>query len=323
MTTVSTESKKSDVRDAVAAGLRSTPKKLPSWLFYDATGDRIFQEIMRMPEYYLTRCEYTILESEKERLVSLFIEDDEKFDLIEFGAGDGIKTEILLTELVKRKADFSYKPVDVSLSALTHLHKRLQHSFQKLKIDPINKRYEEAASDSALIARRKVFLFLGANIGNFTNAGVRSFVRHIASMMNHGDLLLIGFDLIKDPHVIRAAYDDAAGITRRFNLNLLARLNRELGADFELSRFEHYPLYDPETGTAKSYLVSQDDQDVHLGAIDLKVHLDKWELIHTEVSQKYSVEAIYRLALESGLAIDSFLYDDRKYFTDVLFRKED
>ncbi len=309
------------IAQAVQEGFLKTPKRLPSWLFYDATGDKIFQQIMHMPEYYLTTCEYEILQMHKGKLRNHLTEAGTPFNLVELGAGDGFKTEILLKELTEHDVEFTYSPIDVSVSVLSQLQKRLSSSFPGMTINPVHKKYDEAIEFLSYDSTRKVFLFMGANIGNFGPNEAINFVKLIAASMQEDDQLMIGFDLKKDPRMIQSAYDDPHGITRDFNLNLLARLNRELGAHFQLDQFRHYPYYDPETGMTKSYLVSQQDQDVYVEAYEKNIHFDRWEVIHTEVSQKYDMKMIENLASQSGLEISDVLYDCKHYFCDVLFKK--
>ncbi len=318
---ISTEIQYTDVAQAVEEGFAQTPKRLPSWLFYDATGDKIFQAIMQMPEYYLTHCEYAIFQKHKEQIGQYFSKSNDPFNLVELGAGDGLKTEILLQHFVDTGMGFSYSPIDVSEAVLLQLQSRLKESVPNLAISPINSRYAEALEFLSADEQRKVFLFLGANIGNFTPQTAMDFLKSISTTMTEDDMLLVGFDLKKDPRIILAAYDDAQGITSDFNLNLLTRLNRELGADFNLDHFSHNPYYDPATGLTKSYLVSLKDQKVYFEACEKLVHFDQWEAIHTEVSQKYDFNMISKLASLTGLTIVDTFYDDQHYFCDVLFRK--
>ncbi len=310
-----------DVAQALEEGFSQTPKRLPSWLFYDETGDKIFQAIMHMPEYYLTTCEYEILQMNKGKLLCHFKAVQSPFNLIELGAGDGLKSEILLKHFTEARAEFIYSPIDVSETVLQQLVGRLQHSVPRLSINPINKRYDEAIELLQQDEFRKIFLFMGANIGNFNVKEATKFVSSTSKSMSPGDQLLIGFDLKKDPRLIQAAYDDPHGITRDFNLNLLVRLNRELGAQFQLDQFHHYPYYDPETGMTKSYLVSLKNQDVYFEACDKVVHFNRWEIIHTEVSQKYDMPMIDELASRAGLEVVDAFFDCKHYFCDVLFKK--
>ncbi|WKV12484.1 L-histidine N(alpha)-methyltransferase [Marivirga harenae] len=310
------------VGDAVKEGLTQKEKSLPSWLFYDAEGDRLFQEIMNMPEYYLTNCEYDIFQKYKDEILSIISTDADGFNLIEFGAGDGLKTEILLKHFVAEKANFNYKPVDISQNVLNLLQERMQKSIPDLDIKPINKEYFSALD--ALNAERKnpmVVLFMGGNIGNFELPAAQSFVNHISSKLRKGDRIIMGFDMKKDPEMIRNAYNDKQGITRLFNMNLLKRLNSELDANFNLEEFKHYPSYDPQTGTTKSFLISQKEQEVNLKFINTTVHFKAWELIHVEVSQKFDEDMIETLATRAGLKVEKYFYDEKKYFADVIMRK--
>lgn len=310
-----------DVALAVEEGFKKTPKRLPSWMFYDETGDKLFQAIMHMPEYYLTKSEYEILETYKDKLLKHFIADGSSFDLVELGAGDGLKTEILLKHFSQQNTSFIYSPIDVSETALGLLGNRLSESLPDLTIRPVNSKYEQALIKLSQEEQRKVFLFMGANIGNFNTNEAIGFIKTIASSMRERDQILIGFDLKKDPRTILAAYDDAEGITRDFNLNLLTRLNRELDADFQPDQFQHYPFYNPETGMTKSYLVSLIDQEVRLNALDDTIHFNQWEVIHTEVSQKYDMTMIHQLAEQAGLKVTDIFYDAKNYFADVLLKK--
>lgn len=309
------------VADAVQKGLTASPKSLPSWLFYDEAGDELFRKIMRMPEYYPTRCEYDILQHYREDLLTYFKADrSDSFRLIELGAGDGLKTEILLTYFLAKNASFTYLPIDISSNALDRLSTRLKGKLPGLPIQTIHQNYDDALVKLRDTDGKKVILFLGANIGNFSTTDASLFLRKLALPLSGEDLLLIGFDLKKDPRVIQQAYDDPAGLTAAFNLNILTRLNRELAADFDPRQFAHFPCYDPVDGTTKSFLISMKDQDVHLQALERSIHFGLWEALHTEVSQKYDVSMIEKLMSLSGLHIMEIFYDKERYFCDVLLK---
>ncbi|HLP13128.1 MAG TPA: L-histidine N(alpha)-methyltransferase [Flavobacteriales bacterium] len=311
------------VGGAVKTGLEKFPKSLPSWLFYDEKGDAIFQAIMKMPEYYLTGCEFEIFESHKNDLLNDFAGNQNPFKLVELGAGDGLKTEILLKHFVSKFASFSYYPIDVSGNVLEQLEERLSRSVPKLKVNSIRGQYETGLHKiSKMPAERIVYMFLGANIGNFSIQKANEFTGQLAGAMHENDLLVIGFDLKKDPNTILAAYNDKTGITRDFNLNLLVRFNRELRANFDITRFYHYPTYDPATGTTKSYLISKEKQTVFIEALDQTFSFEKGEYIHTEISQKFDMSMIAEIAAKNGLEIVNCYYDSRKYFVDVVFRKK-
>lgn len=303
---------------AVARGLGGKPKRLPSWLFYDKTGDALFQQIMRMPEYYPTRCEYDILDRHKDDLLRHFTPQAGPFRLIELGAGDGLKTEILLKYFLDIGASFTYFPIDISANVLEQLSAWLLQRYPSLKIQPLNKKYEDALAGIRTEEGRKVLLFMGANIGNFSVSNAVDFMKKIAAHLAPGDMLLVGIDLKKDPRIIQEAYDDPRGLTRAFNLNLLTRLNRELGARFITGNFSHYPFYDPESGSMKSFLISMEEQSVRIDALRRSVHFDLWESVQTEVSQKYDMTMIRKLLRMSGLKAVEFYFDRDRYFCDVL-----
>jgi L-histidine Nalpha-methyltransferase len=310
-----------EIIQAVEQGLRGSPKRLPSWLLYDHLGDKLFQEIMRLPEYYPTRCEYEIVNTHKVDLARYFSEGRKPFTLIELGAGDGTKTEILLDVLLRSRTIFTYSPVDISRNALGGLSSRLSNRFPEIDLQPIHASYEEALIHLPA-AMRKVVLFLGANIGNMSVQEASDFLVNISGRMAKRDLMVIGFDLRKDPRIIHRAYDDSQGVTREFNLNVLRRLNTTVNARFDLKQFDHYPDYNPETGTASSYLVSLKDQDVLIGRLNQTIHFSQWETIHTEISQKYDLLTIEKMLTAADLEITDLFFDKDHYFCDVVAIKQ-
>ncbi|MGE0931549.1 L-histidine N(alpha)-methyltransferase [Peijinzhouia sedimentorum] len=318
-----TEKIQSELAQAVIKGLKEKPKSLPSWLFYDDNGDRIFQEIMAMPEYYLTNCELSILKTNKGHLLEILKSESKHIKLIELGAGDGIKTEILLEHFLKNKLEFEYNPVDVSAAVLEQLETRLKKNLPHLQIESKNQQFKDALIEMhEHNENRKFVLFMGANIGNFKLVDAQLFINQISMQLNQGDYLMVGFDLKKLPRIIQKAYDDPHGITSRFNLNLLQRLNNELDANFNINQFEHYSYYDITSGASKSYLVSKVEQKVYLKDVDLEVTFGEAEYIHTEVSQKYDMDMIKKLAEIANLSIKEIYFDKDNYFADVLFKKQ-
>jgi len=306
--------------EEVIRGLRAVPKYLSSKYLYDAAGDRIFQQIMHCPEYYLTRCEMEILSKRAAAIAHLMKIHAGMFDVVELGPGDTSKSILLLGELLKEKAIHTYFPIDISANVITKLKKELPLKLPKLQLNGLNGEYFDMLHYVHQISdRKKVLLFLGANIGNFTLQGAWHFCRQIGQYLNRGDLLLVGFDLKKNPLIIREAYHDKQGLTKAFNLNLLQRINGELQADFNLSQFDHYPTYDPHTGACKSYLVSLVNQRVHINR-DITIPFKENETIYTEISQKYSPEEIDRLAIESGFIPLTKFYDHKKWFVDCLWQ---
>lgn len=304
----------------VMHGLSTTPKYLYSKYFYDKQGDSLFQQIMELDEYYLTRCEYEILQNHKEDLLNKF-SDGKAFDLIEFGAGDGKKTKVLLEHFLKSGADFIYEPIDISGNALKLLAEDLKKNMPELNVETLKGEYFNVLSHvESQPSRNKVVLFLGSNIGNFLKPVAEDFLTRLASSLTKGDMLLLGVDLVKDPGVIENAYNDSQGITRAFNLNLLTRINRELGGNFDLKEFEHFPLYNPVSGTARSFLISKNNQSVSIERLNASFHFQSWEPIHTEYSHKYRIEELAELAESSGFKVLKQYFDSRNYFTDGLWQ---
>jgi L-histidine N-alpha-methyltransferase len=315
-----TEKASSNFAQDVLKGLSQYPKKLPSKYFYDAKGDQLFQDIMNMPEYYLTDCEYDILQTQKDSILKLIGEDT--FDLVELGAGDGTKTKVLLEHFLAQEADFCYSPIDISGNVLRHLKDDLELRWPQLCCEPLQGDYFKVLEDLALTHEiKKVILFLGANIGNFTQDRAEAFLEHVGDYMRPDDLLIVGFDLKKAPEVILNAYNDPAGITAAFNLNLLERINRELQANFQLDQFKHWETYDPISGATRSFIVSTKDQEVNIEALGRTFHFEAWEAMDVELSQKYDVPMIEQLAEEAGFEVVEHLFDEKRYFMDSVWRK--
>lgn len=305
----------------VDTGLSAEPKFLSSRYFYDAEGDRIFQQIMKMPEYYLTECEYGIFDRQKEEILQA-IHRGRKFNLVELGAGDGYKTKLLLKHFLEQGVDFEYYPVDISGNVLHNLKNDLQKEFPDLKVSTLNYEYFTALERlNELDGSPKVILFLGSNIGNFTPERAHSFFNKLREAIQPGDQLLSGIDLKKDPRTILKAYNDAAGITKSFNLNLLERINRELGGNFKLANWDHFPSYDPFTGECRSYLMSTVHQDVEIEALGKSFHFHHSEPVHMEISKKYSLKEIEKLARQTGFTVKKHFTDSKEYFVDSLWEK--
>ncbi|WP_417445093.1 L-histidine N(alpha)-methyltransferase [Joostella sp.] len=303
----------------VYKGLTAYPKNLSSKYFYDEKGDKIFQQIMNMPTYYLTNAEYEIIETYRKELANLF-DDENGFDIIELGAGDGKKTKVLLRYLEQNKYNFTYQPIDISKYALRDLKDSLESELPNLKVIPQEGMYFEILNRlSEYKKRKKIILVLGSNIGNLVHEKAIDFLQNIKSSMNEGDLLFMGFDQKKHPQKIINAYSDEEGVTEAFNKNLLTRINNELDADFNIDKFLHWETYDPETGTAKSFLVATEDQNVNIKKINLEVSFNAWETLHTEVSQKYDDQIVNWLATKANLKVISQFKDSKCLFKDYLF----
>ncbi|WP_097128634.1 L-histidine N(alpha)-methyltransferase [Pedobacter xixiisoli] len=305
-------------RTDVIEGLTAKRKKLLSKYFYDHRGDQLFQQIMAMPEYYLTKCELDIFQNRTADLASAICFRESPFDLIELGAGDAVKSSFLLKFLLDQEADFTYRPIDISGNILSELGERLAMQLPALKIDSLQGEYFEMLRQATgSNNRRKVVLFLGGNIGNMEIGEAGLFCRELRSHLNAGDMALIGFDLKKNPQQILDAYNDRAGITAAFNLNLLSRINRELGANMDTDNFSHYQNYDPETGACRSYLVSLVRQQVDIAGN--RIVFEENELIDMEVSQKFSRQQIGELAIRSGFMQLREISDSKNWFIDALW----
>jgi dimethylhistidine N-methyltransferase len=303
----------------VAEGLSQIPKSLPSRYFYDAAGSRLFQDIMALPEYYLTRCEFKVLTENKYEIAKQFAKDS-FFHLIDLGAGDALKTKILLRELGQQESAFDYVPVDISGEAMRQLSESLHHEMPPVNVQAVVGEYFQALEwMHENKAERKVVLFLGSNIGNFKPEESKNFLKTICSYLNPGDKLLMGVDLRKDPDTILSAYNDAAGVTAEFNLNLLRRINRELGGEFDIDQFRHYPIYNPHEGVMRSFLVSKLAQDVYIRDTGQTFHFDAWEAIHTENSHKYTLQQVEELGGACGFSIETIFQDEECRYADVLF----
>lgn len=303
----------------VLAGLNSTPRRLFSKYFYDAKGDKLFQDLMNNPEYYPTNCELEIFSGKTADIAAHMIGKGDAFDLIELGAGDAMKSTYLLKHLLSTRADFTYLPIDISGNVISYLNATLPVTLPGLQITGLHGEYFEMLKKAAsLSSRRKVVLFLGSNIGNLSaNDGIE-FCRELRRQLSGGDMLFMGMDLKKNPKTVLAAYNDQEGITKNFNLNLLERINRELNADFDLTKFDHYPTYDPETGACKSYLISLEDQKVTINHQDTFA-FQKNEHIYMEISQKFTAEQADEMAKNTGFIPAAKFFDSRKWFMDVVW----
>lgn len=303
----------------VLVGLSSTPKRLPSRYFYDDAGSELFARIMRLEEYYPTDCEREILETQCAQITSSI---EGPFNLVDLGAGDGDKTMVLLRHLVERDADVVYVPIDISEGAMRGLVERVKRELPSLKVRGLVAEYSAGVRWLAenRQERANMVLFLGSNIGNFDMPSARGFLGRLWSHLRLQDRLVVGFDLKKDIDKLLAAYNDSEGVTAEFNLNLLRRINRDLGADFNVERFRHFGTYDVMSGAMKSYLVSLDAQEVRIDYLQRSFSFDEWEAVHTEYSYKYLRSDIDQLAHDSGYVVDARHEDSRGWFVDDVWR---
>jgi len=300
-------------------GLRAEPKRMYSKYFYDEAGDLIFQQIMGMDEYYLTDAEMEIMKYQADGISDAISEDGHGFDLIELGAGDATKSIHLLKKLIDKKLNFKYFPIDISAHVIEELTASLPLKLPGMDFQGLNGDYFDMLKKACEISdRKKVVLFMGANIGNMSVGEAQEFCIKLKEILSPEDILIIGFDLKKNPQQILNAYNDKAGITRSFNLNLLKRINRELDGNFDVDAFDHYASYDPETGSCKSYLISLKNQLVHIGGTEVRFSKD--EYIYMEISQKYSLTEIEKLAEISGFKVVQYFFDRQQYFVDAAWK---
>ncbi len=305
----------------VRLGLMLKEKRLPSKYFYDDQGSEIFQQIMALKEYYLTDCEANILQKQSADIYNE-LGFDGHFDIVELGAGDGQKTLHLLRFLLAAEVDFTYIPIDISGKAVEMLQRHLLTELPNLSIKPQVGDYHQLLTQGLIKnSGATLLLFLGSNIGNYHEQAAYDLTMLFYDAIKYGDKLLIGMDLKKNPWVIQQAYSDSKGVTSAFNLNLLTRLNRELSANFDLTKFDFYCHYNPITGAVKSYLCSLYDQCVYIAAIGETVHFKQHELISTELSQKYSLADINTLASKTHFTVIGCFLDDENYFSDSLWVK--
>lgn len=306
------------------SGLSSEVKKISSKYLYDDHGDALFQQIMKLQEYYPTRCEFEILTMHKQDFLSVFSQGNDSFNLVELGAGDGTKTKILLNHFSKEQANFVYSPVDISGHILQELKEDINKRFPEITVNPLQCDYFDAVSTMGRqqSEARLVVMFMGANIGNFNLEEAQIFLQNLHDSLPSGSLVMIGFDLQKDPHVMLRAYNDREGVTRAFDMNMLLRINKELGGHFDLDLFDHYPTYDPLSGEVRSFLISKKDQNVAIDYLEKNFHFDAWEAIQIEVSRKYTLKEIDGLAKRTGFLPINKFFDCKHYFTNVVWQKK-
>lgn len=306
----------------VKQGLDSNPKTLPSKYFYNKIGDALFVEIMNLPEYYLTRSELDIFQNKTQDVINaLQLNANAHFELIELGAGDGLKTKKLLSALDNQDFKFDYLPIDISSNALSLLKKDLSETLPNVSVKTQQGDYFEVLESLKNSNKPKVILFLGSNIGNMNDAMAAQFIYNLGENLKPGDKLLLGVDLIKSKDIVLPAYNDNKGITAKFNLNLLHRINEELDANFNLENFKHQPEYNEEEGIAKSYIVSTKKQTVTIKAIGTSYSFEAGEKIHTEISRKYNDTLIEKIIANTDFSLDTKILDSKGYFADYILTR--
>lgn len=307
-----------DFAEDIAYGLTRKNKFVSSRHFYDKAGSELFDKICGLPEYYPTKKEMEILSSLKDELPQYL---DGDYSVVELGSGSATKTRHIFDALSARQEKIEYYPIDIS-DVVKESSERLQNEFENLHITGIVDQYESGLNYIKNLAGKKLIVFFGSSIGNFDQKAALDFLKRIRSSMNDGDLFLLGVDLVKDKGVLESAYNDSRGITAKFNLNLLHRINDELGGDFEAGKFEHVAFYNSREKRIEMHLESKEDQQVLIHDVGLEIKLKKGERIRTEYSHKYTIPQIRRAAKKTGFSIKGMWTDRQDYFASVLLSGE-
>lgn len=301
----------------VLTGLCATPKNLSAKYFYDDVGSEIFQNITQHDDYYPTRTEYNILDMIKRELPEMI--EGQEIDIIELGAGDGHKSQLIIDGFLSANRKVNFYPIDISEKAMLLLRENIV-PHKNLKIHGIVAEYHEGLRFVRRTSTNKqLVLFLGSNIGNFDRVQNQGFLRKLWMNLNASDHVLLGFDLKKDVGVLTSAYNDSAGHTRDFNLNLLSRINKELGGNFDINKFQHFGVYSPVLGAMESYVLATEEQDVYVSALERSFHFDAFEPIHLEYSFKFLKSDIDFLSQKTGFEVVAHFSDPKEYFIDSLW----
>jgi len=314
---ISTEVQRSrSIADEVRAGLGAQPKTLSPKLFYDAAGSQLFEEITRLPEYYLTRTETCILRAQAPSMV---MAAGLPPSVIELGAGTATKTRLLLAALQAQRGPVRFCPVDVSEAALAEAEQNL-HSLREVKVEPLIADYTSSMDFIADVPAPRLILYLGSSIGNFEPLHASRLMARLRARLSAGDTLLLGTDLVKPASVLLPAYDDAAGVTAAFNRNLLVRINRELGANFDPQSFAHVARWNPVASRIEMHLESLRAQEVEIPALRMRVHFARGETIHTENSYKFTATMVDSILQNGGFTRACTWLDPRRWFAVHLAR---
>jgi L-histidine N-alpha-methyltransferase len=318
----------SQIAAAVSEGLLSRPKWLPSWLFYDAAGSRLFDQVTELPEYYVTRTERAILADRAEEIVRRAAGEraargGDTLRIVELGAGSCDKTRLLLRAAVDRQDILVYEPVDVSASALTEAQERIEDEIPGVLVCPRVVDYTRDFSlEPPCPGERRLVLYIGSSIGNFEPDEAQRLLESVRAALFPGDALLLGVDMVKDRDTLLRAYDDAAGVTAAFNRNILARINRELGADFDQEAFQHRAVWNRWRSRIEMHLSNLLPQTVKIPALDLCLEFEVGETIHTENSYKYKPGQAEAMLREAGFAAEETWNDEKGWFSVCLARAE-
>ena len=307
------------VAAAVRAGLASTPKSLPPWLFYDEAGSRLFDQITELPEYYLTRTERAILHRHADEMVARAIDNSARsrpqLRIAELGAGSAEKTRILLRAAIELQGNVLYEPVDVSATALLVAQSRIEREIPAVRVRPVTADYTNGFRFAPIGPdERRLVLYIGSSIGNFEPAEAAHLLAKVRAQLRPGDGMLLGVDLVKDEPLLLAAYDDDAGVTAAFNKNMLSRLNRDLCANFDPDAFTHRALWNPVHSRMEMHLESRHAQCVRFAALDFDAEFAAGETIHTECSYKYRAGEAEAMLERAGFEPAASWTDEKGWF---------
>lgn len=295
----------------VIEGLTSSPKSLPPKLFYDAEGSALFEEITRLPEYYLTRTELGIFQARADEISRAC---GHSVNLVELGAGTGHKTRTIIAALLRRQLAVNYSPVDVSSAALEFAKTSLEDEFGAIRVRPVVMDFSESMRFLRRIPAPRLVLYIGSSIGNLEPREAHSLLANLRAALDPGDCFLLGTDLVKDLSILLPAYNDPQGVTDRFNKNVLARINRELGGHFNLNLFNHRAIWNQRESRVEMHLESRQAQTVRVDLLNLSVPFSRGETIHTENSYKYTVEGVRGMLSATGFELAHTWQDTREWF---------
>jgi L-histidine N-alpha-methyltransferase len=307
----------------VQNGLHARPRSLKPWMLYDELGSRLFEQITELPEYYPTRTERSLLESRADAIVASSCADSQPLRVVELGAGTGSKTCLLLAAAARRRIDVIYMPLDVSADALQIACRGVESAFPEVLLEPVIVNYVNSPPKLEEFDGSTLALYLGSSIGNFMPQESRTILRNIGSQLRNGDALVLGTALVKEESTLIAAYDDNEGVTAAFNLNVLNRLNNELGADFDPAGFRHRVRWNPVASRVEMHLECMRDQYVQIASAELELDFRNGETIHTEHSYKFTDITLDALLSDSDFKIESTWKDRRNLYAVTLGRRLD
>ncbi len=309
----------------VYRGLTARPRTLSPWLFYDQEGSRLFEEITALDEYYLTRTERGIFQANADAIIAAASAPtphgfERDLTIIELGAGTATKTGLLLRAAVRRQGSVTYHPIDVSASALDEARDNLTAAIPGVTFSPRVADYTDGLGEIPADGTRRLVLYIGSSLGNFEPEEARRLLLSVRNQLAPGDMLLLGVDMVKDISTLVAAYDDASGVTAAFNRNVLARINREMGADFDLMKFRHKVRWNGAHSRIEMHLESLMAHEVSIPSLDLTLAFRRGETIHTENSYKFTAEGAGQLLAQAGFTIVDKWTDPRRWFGVFLAR---